>query len=93
MVLERLGRNVEDVVLQLLQRLDAENLFVGSGVAEYEVAKAHVFLNHLAQVNIELLRVLVEEVETLSPCFFAIGNLRALQNQWYILVVFSDGAQ
>ena len=60
------GRDLEDVVLQLLQRADARYLLVGVRVAEHEVAKAHVLLDEVAQLHGEHLGVLVHEMEMLA---------------------------
>ena len=89
MVLERIGRDIEDVVLQFLQCRYAIHLLFGLGVTEDEVAKAHVLFNEAAQVDIHLLRVLIDEVEVLGLCLFLVDNLRTLQNQWHIFVTTS----
>ena len=54
-VLERVGRNLEDIVLQFLQRPDAGHLLLGLRVTENEVSKTHVFLYQLAQIHVHLL--------------------------------------
>ena len=51
----RVLRYLEDVVLQLLQRAHAEHLLVGRGVAEDEVAEAHVLLHETVEVDVHLL--------------------------------------
>ena len=92
-VLERVGRNVEDVVLQLLQRVDTRHLLLRLRVTEHEVTKAHVLLNQRTQVHIHLLRILVDEVEPLGLCLLLVLNLRTLQNQRHILVTTTNLAQ
>ena len=72
----RVVRNLEDVVLQFLQRRYTEYLFLGFRIAEYKVAKTHVFLHQVMQVHIHFGRVLVNKVETLSLGFGFVGNLR-----------------
>lgn len=47
----------------------------------------------MAQVDIHLLRVLVDEVKTLCLCLLLIGNLTALQDQRHILVTLTDLTQ
>ena len=44
---KRVGRNLEDIILQFFQRGNASYLFLRHGVAEDEVAKAHVFLHQM----------------------------------------------
>ena len=60
--------NLEDVVLQLFQRVNAHHLFVCLWVAENEVAKSHMPFHKVAEVNVHLLRVLVDEAESLLLC-------------------------
>ena len=93
MILERLGGNLEDVVLQFLQRTHTCHLFLRLGVAEDEVAEPHVLLNELAQVHVHLLRVLIDEMEVLLLRLLLVHNLRTLQNQRHILVALADFAQ
>ena len=45
----------EDVILQILERLDANNLLMCLGIAEDKVAEAHVFLHNQAQIKAHLL--------------------------------------
>ena len=80
MVLERVCGNIEDIVLQLFQRCDAEHFFVCFRVAEDKVTETHMLLYHLTQVDIELLRVLIQEIKTFGPCFITIGYLRTLKD-------------
>ncbi len=72
---QRVVRNGEDVVLQLLQRRDAHHLLLRHRVAEDEVAEAHVLLKEMAQVDVHLLRVLVDEMEAFGLCLFAVDHL------------------
>ena len=60
-VVERLGRYLEDVVLQPFQVVYGHDLLARGGVAEDEVAKAEVVHHRLAQVDGQRLGVLVEE--------------------------------
>ena len=57
--------HLEDVVLQLLQCRDACHLGFRLGVTEHEVTEAHVLLDELAQIDVHLLRVLIDEAEML----------------------------
>ena len=93
MILEGIGRDIEDVVLQLLQCRYTIHLLLGLGVTEYEIAKAHVLFNKTTQVHIHLLRILVDEMEVLGFCLVLVDNLRTLQNQWYVLVATPYFAQ
>ena len=89
----RVARNLEDVVLQLLQRGNTGYLFLGRGIAEDKVAKAHVLLYQLAQIDIHLLRVLIDKMETLGLGLLLVDNLRTLQNEGHILVATTNLAQ
>ena len=92
-VAERVGGNLEDIVLQVLQRGDAGNLLVGVRVAEDEVAEAHVLLHQVVQVDVHLRRVLVNEVEALGLCLLAVDALLRVENQRHVLVALPDFAQ
>ena len=70
----------EDVVLQFLQRAYAQYLAAGLGVVEHEVAEAHVLFHEAAQVDVHLLRVLVDEAEALGLGLLAVFRLGALQD-------------
>ena len=45
----------KDVILQILERLDANNLLMCLGIAEDKVSEAHVFLHNQAQIKAHLL--------------------------------------
>ncbi len=47
----RVGRNLKDIVLQLLERADARYLLVRLRVSEDEVAEAHVFFQEVAELQ------------------------------------------
>ena len=93
MIEHRVVWNLEDVVLQFLQRVYAHYLGLGLGVAEYEVAESHVLLHDCTQVDRHLLRVLVDKTEALCLCLFAIGTLRTFHYQRQIRVVLVYIAQ
>ncbi len=80
------GRNLEDAVLQLLERADARYFLVGVGVAEDEVAKSHVLFDEVAQLHGEHLGVLVHEVEMLTVGAILVGRLRAFHDERHKLV-------
>ena len=81
MIEHRVVGNLEDVVLQLLQRVDAHYLRLCLRVAEDEVAEAEVFLEHLMQVERHLLRVFIYEAEAFRLCLCAVLRLRAFEYQ------------
>ena len=93
MIEHGIARDLEDIVLQLLQGMDAHNLLMGLRVAEDEVAEAHVLLHEMAQVNAEHLRVLVYELKALSLGSFAVGRLGALHDERHVLVLPAYGLQ
>ena len=86
----RVVRNLEDVVLQFLQRRYTEHLFLGFRIAEYKVAKTHVFLHQVVQVHIHLGRVLINKVETLGLGFCFVANLRRVENQGHIFIAATN---
>ena len=86
-------RDAEDVVLQLLQVVYAHYLGVRNGVAEYEVAEAHVLLHEPPQVDAHLFRVLIDEAEAFSLCLFTVLRLRTLHYQRQEGVVLANGTQ
>ena len=59
---QRVARDVEDVVLQLLEVADAPHHSLRRGVAEDEVAKAEMLLQLLPEVDEHLLRILVDKL-------------------------------
>ena len=61
MVEQRVCRNLENIVLQFLQIMNAHNLLAGGGVDDYEVAEAEVLHYGVAQVHWQLFAVFVEE--------------------------------
>ena len=93
MIEHRVVGNLEDVVLQLLEVMDAGYLLARGGVAEDEVSETHVLLHETPQVDVHLLRVLIDEPEALSLCRLAVLHLTALHDQRHILVVGTDGTQ
>ena len=93
MVEHRVVGNLEDIVLQFLQRSHTTHLFMGLRIAEDEVAESHVFFYHLSQVNIHLLTVLVDEVKALGFCLCAVFAFATLQNEWHIFIALAYLAQ
>ena len=85
--------NLEHVVLQLLQRMDAHDGLLRLWVAEDEIAESHVVLQGLAQVDVEGFRLLVDEEEMLVVGLQPVGRLRALHDERHELVFFPDGLQ
>ena len=79
--------NLEDVVLQFLQRVYAHYLGFRLRVAEDKVAKAEVLLKNLSQVERHLLRVLVDEAESFSLSLGAVLRLRAFEYERQIWIV------
>ena len=78
--------NLEDIVLQLLEALDAHDFLFGGGVTEDEVTESHVFLEQASEVYAHLLRGLIDKTEVLSFRLLPVGRLRTLENQRHELV-------
>ena len=92
-VKHRIARNLEDVILQLLQRRHTRHLLLCHRVTEDEVAEAHVFLNEFMEVHIEFGRVLVDEMEALCLGLRAVDGLGGIEDQRHILVTATDLTQ
>ncbi len=82
-----------DVVLQVLEIMDAGNLLHGVGVAEHEIAKAEILEDEGTQVHVHLLGVLVDEVGMALRCQRLLVALGRLHYQGDVGVVLADGAQ
>ncbi len=76
----------EDVVLQLLEVAYAAYLLARHRVAEDEVAKPEVLFKDMPEVDVHLLRVLVNELEALGKSTLAVLRFRTLHYQGQILV-------
>ena len=85
-VAQRVGGNLEDVVLQLLEARHAGYLLMCLRVAEHEVAEAHVLLHQAVQVYVHLCRVLVYEVESLFYGLLPVHSFAGVENQRHVLV-------
>ena len=86
-------RDLEDVVLKLFQTVNAHYLGMGLGVAEDEIAEAHVILQQAAQVKTHLLRVFIDKAEALGLSTLTVMGLRALDDERHILVLGPYGTQ
>ena len=89
-VKHRVGRDLEDIVLQLLQCTDTCYLLVCLWVAEDKVAEAHVLFQEVAEFQGEHLRVLVHEMEMLLLSPLLVCRLRALHDKRHIFVLLAD---
>ena len=69
-------RNIEDVILQFLQTMNAHNLLMSLRITEYEIAKAHVLFHQTAKIYAHLLRVLVNKAETFCLCLRTVLTFR-----------------
>lgn len=88
-----IARYFEDVVLQLLQIVDAHHFRLRLRVAEDEVAKTHVLFEDMAQIDADLLGVLINKPEALSLRLLTVMALRALHCERQILILLSDSAE
>ena len=93
MVEHGVARNLEDVVLQFFQAVDAHHLLVCRRVAEDEVAEAHVLFEQMAEVHAHLLRVLVYEPEAFRLRLLPVVALRTFEDQRQVFVLLPDGAE
>ena len=88
-----IARYIEDVVLQLLQIVDAHHFRLRLRVAEDEVAKTHVLFEDMAQIDADLLGVLINKPEALSLRLLTVMALRALHCERQILILLPDSAE
>ena len=75
MIEHRIVRDIEDIILQLLQASDTHNLLVSLRITEYEIAKAHVLLHQSAKIYTHLLGILINEAEAFCFCLGTIITL------------------
>lgn len=83
-------RDIEDIILQLLQTTNARNLLVGLRISEDEIAKAHVLLHQMTEIHTHFLRVLIHKSKSLSLCLGTVFTLGALQYQRNKRIVLAD---
>ena len=93
MVKHRLIRDLENIVLQLLQVMDPHDLLMRLWVTEDEIPEPHVLLQDMAEIDVHGLRVLVNEPESLLFRFSPVLRLRAFHDQGDVFVLRSDGLQ
>ena len=93
MVEHGVARYLEDVVLQLLQIVYAHYLLTCDGIAEDEVAEAHVLLHDALQVYAHLLAVLVDKAEALGLSTLTVVAVGAFHDERNVFVLRTDGAQ
>ena len=72
---QRICGNLEDIILQVLQRGNTGYLLFCLRVTEDEIPEAHVLLHQMMQVHIHLRRVLIDEMEAFSLGLLTIGRL------------------
>ena len=90
MIEHRIVRNIEDIILQLLQASDAHDLLVGLRITEDEITKAHVLLHQSSEIYTHLLGILVHEAETLSFCLGTVITLRTFEDEGHERVMLTD---
>ena len=83
-------RNIEDVILQFLQTMNAHNLLMSLRITEYEIAKAHVLFHQTAKIYAHLLRVFVNKSETFSLCLRTILTFRTFYDKRNERIVLPD---
>ena len=81
MVQERLGRDVENNVLQLLQVTHPGHFFQRMRIAEDEISEPEVVGHNVAQVHIHLLGILVHKAGCIPAHIVPVFHLGRLENQ------------
>lgn len=84
--------DLEDIVLQLLQTVDTQYLLMRLRVAEYEVAKSHMFLQYMLEFHTHSLGVLVDEKEAIGLSLLTVVALRTFDDKRDILVLLADSS-
>ena len=90
---QRLGRHREDVILQVLEVAHAHHLLHGSRVAEDKVAETEVMVHQVLEVDIQLLRVLVEERGSIVAGLLGDVGLRRFHDEGQELILLTNGRQ
>ncbi len=90
---QRLGRNVENVVLQLLEAADTHYFAARVGVADYEVAKAEVVHYGLPEIDGQLFAVFVEESAAELGHAFAVFRVARLDDDGQVGVAVAQIAR
>ena len=90
MIEHRIVRDVEDIILQLLQASDSHNLLVSLGITEDEISKAHVLLHQSAKIYTHLLGILIHEAESFSFCLGTVVTLRTFEDERYERIMLTD---
>ena len=78
---QRLGGHFENGGLQFFERPHPRHRFEGRGVAEDEVAEAEVHLDGIAQIDVHLLRIFVDEVRSINRCAVHVLRLGRLEDE------------
>ena len=90
MIEHRIVRDVEDIILQLLQTMDAHDFLVGFRIAEDEIAEAHVLLHQATEIHTHLLGVLIYEAESLGFCLGTVVALGTLDDKRHERIGLAD---
>ena len=88
---EGLGRHGKEDVLQFLQVLDPCNLLARLRIAEDEVSEAEILHHRAPQVNVHLLRILVDEGSSVFGGVGGILRLAGLDDEGHEGVFLADG--
>ena len=78
---QRLGGHFENGGLQFFERPHPRHRFEGRGVAEDEVAEAEVHLDGIAQIDVHLLRIFVDEVRSINRRAVHVLRLGRLEDE------------
>ena len=92
-VAQRVGRQGEDVVLQLFQVMHTSHFLHRVGITENEVAKPEMLGQHIFHVLIEFLGIFVDEGGLAQVSVRLLVGLAGIEHQGYILVHFADGLE
>ena len=82
--------NLKDIILQLFQRRHTRHLFLRLRISEDKVAKAHVLLHQVVEVDVHLRGVLINEMEALGLSLGTIDGLRRVEDQGHILIATTN---
>ena len=87
---QRFGRDVEHLVLEILEVADAHHFFAGFGVANYESAEAEIVVDGITQVDGKFFAVFVEKRCADGFGMLFIASLRRLDDDGHIRVAATN---
>ena len=93
MIDERIGRECEDIVLQLFKVTHTPYLVHRLGVTEDEIAETEVVRYQMLEIDRKFLGIFIEEGDVKLMCLFRQMRFRGLHDKWQEGVFLTNGRQ